>query len=245
MIPALGRLLAAPRALADLLLPRQCPVCRALLEPDERVLCADCRSELEPVSTPLCDRCGLPGPDPCPACRARAPGAVTRLRSAYAYAGPLRDAVLALKLGGRRELGDELGRLLARAPLPGWDWTEIELLVPVPLHGARLRERGFDQAAVIARALGEARALPVSLGRLERARPTERQARAVDRAARLAGVRGAFRVRAGHPFRGKRLGLVDDVATTGATLEACAEALLLAGAREVRAATVARTLPEP
>ncbi|HOX42218.1 MAG TPA: ComF family protein [Myxococcota bacterium] len=238
-------LLCAPldacQGLLDLLLPPACGVCQALLDERREVLCPNCAAELEPLGGALCGRCGLPGADPCPACRGE-PGPLSRLRSGWAYEGALQQAILRMKLGRRIELAEDLGARLAARALPGWEWQELELLAPIPLHPRRLHARGFNQAAVIARALARAHGLPLSLDHLVRTRATPEQARAQDRAARLANVRGAFAVRAGHPFAGRCVCLVDDVVTTGATLHAAAEALLAAGAREVRGLSVARTL---
>jgi ComF family protein len=233
--------LDACQGLLDLLLPPACGVCGALVDDRAAVLCPDCLAEFEPVGGVLCARCGLPGADPCPACR-DTPGPLSRLRSGWAYEGALQQAILRMKLGRRIELAEEIGARLAALPLPGWDWQELDLLTPVPLHAERLHTRGFNQAAVIARALGRRHARPLSLDHLVRCRATPEQARTQDRAARLANVRGAFAVRAGHPFAGQRVALVDDVVTTGATLRAAAEALLAAGAKEVRGVSVARTL---
>ncbi len=241
LLRVLGYPLDLCRGLLDLLLPPACAVCEALLDAPGEVLCPDCLAELAPLGGAACARCGLPGADPCPACRGE-PGPLALLRAGWAYEGALQQAVLRMKLGRRIELAEALGARLAALALPGWDWPALDLVVPVPLHARRLHARGFNQAAVIARALTRRHGLPLSLDHLVRPRSTPEQARAPDRAARRANVRGAFAVRSGHPFGGKLVALVDDVITTGATLEAAAEALLAAGAREVRGLAVARTL---
>jgi ComF family protein len=157
-----------------------------------------------------------------------------------AYDGALRDIIQALKYGGRRSVARPLARLMARhgsEVLRGAD-----CLVPVPLHRSRQRVRGFNQAAEIARGIG----LPV-VHALVRARPTASQTD-LPAARRHANVRHAFRaarrrfLRRPSDVHGRCVVLVDDVCTTGATLEACARALRAAGAREVRALTAARVV---
>lgn len=159
--------------------------------------------------------------------------AISCARAIGPYEGTLRDLVHALKYQGRRSIAPRLAQLMASQSatlLAGTDYV-----VPVPLHRARKRERGFNQAEDLARGLGA----PVLLA-LCRTRPTRPQ---VDLPAdeRRDNVRHAFALRRiGHGVRGRTIVLVDDVATTGATLEACARVLKTAGAAEVRALTVAR-----
>jgi len=153
--------------------------------------------------------------------------------AAYFYGGPLADAVQRLKYGGRCELAPALGRLLADAALP--HAGRIDRVIPLPLHPGRLRERGFNQSALLAAPVARALGLPLDTRCLCRIRPTRDQA-SLARAARAANVRGAFaalRVR-------DRVLLIDDVQTTGATLASAADALLQAGCSEVRTLALAR-----
>jgi ComF family protein len=145
--------------------------------------------------------------------------------------------VHALKYDGRRSIARPLAALLERHA--GDLMTGADLVVPVPLHRTRKRARGFNQAAEIARHLR----VPMSHA-LERLRPTASQTD-LPAAARHANVRGAFAVTARSRVGGATVILIDDVSTTGATLEACAAALLDAGAREVRALTAARVVSRP
>ena len=215
------------------------PRCRLCGDPGAEGLdlCAPCRAEL-PWNVPRCPRCALPTGDDggCP-CRARAlpfSRAVVPLR----YEGEVQALVGAFKFHGRLADGQLLGGLLARAlrqeagsPLP-------EVIVPVPLHARRLRQRGFDQTAELARALRRQLA-PLPLRRaLGRHRGGARQA-GLPAQARLGNIRGAFTAQ---PRRTPRhAALLDDVVTTGATAEEAAWQLLAAGAERVDLWAVART----
>ncbi len=232
---------AGAGGLLDLLLPPACSVCDALLEDRHTRLCPECLAEIRRPQPPLCDCCGQPthGSERCAACRAEPPP--VRIRSALFFENAAAEALIAFKLSGRLELGDWLVAemeplLLALSPPP-------DILVPVPLHRSRLRQRGFNQAAWLARRLSRRLHLPLSLSHLRRVRPTPPQGQAAGRSARAQNVRGAFALRRRHPFAGRRVCLVDDTATTGATLAECARVLRAGGASEILAITAARTPP--
>jgi ComF family protein len=237
-----------------------CAACDTPLEtPTRGPVCDHCWQSILPLTPPLCDACGDPlatwrtdgmpddGPPKrlategphyrCSRCR-RQNRVIVLTRALGAYDGALRAIVHAFKYEGRRSLAARLGALMqARGAevLRGADAS-----VPVPLHRARRRERGFDQAADLARHVG----LPV-VQALRRTRPTAVQA-SLPAARRHGNVRGAFATRpAAAALVGLTVVLVDDVSTTGATLEACARALTEAGVREVRAITAARVVSLP
>jgi len=222
-------------ALLDLCYPPSCAACgEGLISSAQEPFCPTCADAVDPVPGG-CRRCGRPGPDPtCGACLA-APPSFTSCRAAGLFGGPLADAVHALKYRDRPALARPLGGWLARTvALPAG-----AAIVAVPLGRRRRLSRGYDQAALLARALSRASGLPLlSLG-LERVRETRPQVGG-SRAERLANVRGAFR--AGPAVRGRDLVLVDDVVTTGATAEAAARALLDAGARSVSVVALARAV---
>jgi ComF family protein len=169
----------------------------------------------------------------CLACALQAPP-WDYARAAAPYAGPMREALHALKFGGKRALASPLGDLLAgQCPLP----SAPEAIVPVPLARARERERGFNQATLIGERLARALAVPLRPQWLVRVRPTAPQSDLGAEARRL-NVRGAFL--AGPGAVGRHVVVVDDVFTTGATAGECARALRAAGARRIGILTVAR-----
>jgi ComF family protein len=239
-----GRLL---RSIADgLAAVLLAPVCAACLEPLEQptrgAVCGSCWAAIVPITPPVCRTCGdaLPSwrersleESRCARCR-RSPPLVSRACALGAYEGSLRAIVHALKYDGRPTLARPLSVKLRAA---GADVLEgVDGVVPVPLHRSRERQRGFNQARALARHLGA----PL-VDVLHRVRKTAAQAD-LPAARRHANVRGAFVCFDGARVRGLTLALVDDVSTTGATLNACASALLAAGAREVRALTAARAV---
>lgn len=159
--------------------------------------------------------------------------------AAYAYGGAVGRAIAAFKYERRPDLARPLGDLLWRAIEPSADALRDALVVPVPLHPTRLAERGYNQSALLARRLARrlgARCLPVALGRI---RETAQQT-SLDREARADNLAGAFVARRPAELVGRAVLLVDDVRTTGATLDACQDALQRAGVRRIRWAVVAR-----
>lgn len=232
-------------AVMGLVLAPCCAACDEPLEqPTRGCVCSSCWSSIHPLTEPLCERCGdalstwrtTPGASKhCARCR-RLPRIITLGRAVAAYDGRLRDILHALKYNGRRSIARPLGAMMtvaAPAVLEGADFV-----VPVPLHFARHWRRGFNQAEELARHLPR----PV-LRALRRKRGTATQTD-LPEAQRHENVRDAFAVRwwAGRRVKNATIVLVDDVSTTGATLDECARALLGAGAKEVRALTAARAV---
>jgi len=233
-------------ALLSLLLAPLCAACdQPLDEPTRGPVCQRCWQSIRPFTPPLCDVCGDPlgswrvvttASDACPRCR-QTQHQVSHSRAIGDYDGSLRAVVHALKYGGRRSVARRLGALLAQhgdAVLAGAD-----LVVPVPLHRSRKRMRGFNQAAEIARHLPVA-----SADVLKRVRATVSQTD-LPAAERHANVSNVFAKRRHADVNGLVIVLVDDVSTTGATLESCARVLLESGARDVRALTAARVVSRP
>jgi ComF family protein len=219
--------------LLDLIFPPRCASCD---EPGA-YLCAACLARIDWISPPLCPHCGEPTPAgaPCPRARRHLP-LLDGLRSAAWHTGPLRVAVHRYKYRGQRVLAGPLAGILLRA----WrrEPPPADLLVPVPLHAQRLRERGFNQSALLARHVSHEIGIPMDAHALRRVRHTAPQVE-LSGPERLANVEGAF-VYAGASLSGRAVCLVDDICTTGATLQACASVLREAGARSVWAFTLAR-----
>ncbi len=234
-------------ALLSVTLSPQCAACASVLDtPLAGPICATCWSQVRTLSGPLCRTCGDALPswriisvalEQCPRCR-RHRGAVDAARAAGHYEGPLRGILHAFKYEGRRGLAEPLAAMMraAGAELLG----DANALVPVPLHPWRRMRRGFNQADELARRLG----VPI-LRALRRRRATAPQT-GLSAGARRRNVRHAFTLSPFLPharcrklLEGRIVVLIDDVRTTGATLDACAATLKAAGAHEVRALTVA------
>lgn len=247
--------LAAWRRLPQLLWPGVCLLCRRLSERDID-LCAACEAALE-VNDGACWRCGERAPATeglCGACIA-SPPPFHRTLAPFRYRGAMASVIAGLKVGHGRRQARTLGALAAARIAAGYalaagpDGGERPLapavmpraIVPMPLTRQRRRQRGFNQAELLAVAVGRALGLRQDRKCLVRERNAPPQ-RTLSRAARLRNLRGAFAVR--RPLPAKMLALLDDVATTGATARAATEALLAAGAEEVHVWVVAKT-PAP
>lgn len=230
-------------ALVAVLLAPVCAACRGALEaPTRGAVCDACWRNIPPLTPPFCDSCGdvlrswrvlNVAERQCARCR-RIRTSISRARALGTYDGSLRAIVHALKYEGRRSLARRLSAMMCAhgaAVLEGAD-----IVVPVPLHPVRRLSRGFNQASDLARGLG----IPV-VHALRRTRNTGSQAD-LPAGRRHANVRGAFRLARRAHIRGACIVIVDDVSTTGATLEACARTLLDGGARDIRALIVARAV---
>ena len=231
------------------LYPSRCMGCHVHLDPNQP-FCAACERWIRPICSPLCPCCGVPfftqtGPNHlCRRCLKTPP----IFRQARAWASyqtgidapqPLRNALLRFKYARDLRAGKYLATLSAdHFPLSHQDY---DVIIPVPLHNDRLRWRGFNQSLLLARAIGKRWMLPVGPLLLVRTRPTPPQTR-LDKESRRANVREAFRVDAPTQVQGKRLLLVDDVYTSGATVEECAGTLYQSGARIVDVFTLTRAV---
>lgn len=221
--------------LLDIFFPPRCVGCRKV----GTWLCQKCRSEIEFVKEPVCDLCGQPKSDVnsrlCFRCQ-NAPLQIEGIRSVAYFEGVLRQAIHIFKYEHLPALAAPLGELMSAG------WQEIhppgEVIVPVPLHPKRLRERGYNQAALLARHLGERCALPVLEEALVRVRDTLPQTN-LNAQQRKENVREAFHC-CEPALAGKSVLLIDDVCTTGATLEACSLALRQANVRSAWALSLAR-----
>ncbi len=233
----------------DLLLPPHCPSCGTQIS-THATLCPPCFNTLTFITDPLCQSCGLPFASRafagtlrlCPHCLAN-PHPWRAARAALLYDDAARTLVLPLKHADRQENAAALAALMARAGAALIN--RADLLVPVPLHRARLRARGFNQAALLAAALARRRTKPHAPDALQRTRPTPSLGAlsANERAETMANVI-AIRPRRAPNIRGKSILLIDDVMTSGATAASCAQALLDAGAAHIDVLVAAR-VPDP
>jgi ComF family protein len=241
----------APEKLLDILLPPHCLTCDAQVE-RQGSFCATCFSGLNLISAPFCARCGVPfahegeaerAPDGallCAPCLTRVPG-FTVARAALRYDEGAKRLILPFKHADRTEMAVPLARLMARAGAEML--AAADILAPVPAHWRRLIARRYDQAALLAQRLGRLSGRRVVPDLLRRTRATVPlgDKGAAERAALVAD---AFSVARPARVAGKRVLLVDDVMTSGATAEACARALLAAGAARVEVLAAAR-VPDP
>ena len=235
----------ALRLALDVALPPLCPSCREPLG-DGVGLCASCWSKLSLIEPPYCARLGIPFTyDPGPGLLSMEaiadPPAYDRARAAVRYDDVARALVLSFKYGDRLDLAPMMGRWMARA---GRELlADADALLPVPLHWRRLWARRFNQAAALAGAISDISGVPVLHGGIKRVRATPQQV-GLSKTERADNVQGAFRVPAEEKahIAGNRLVLIDDVLTSGATVDTCARALLRAGAAHVDVLVFARVV---
>jgi ComF family protein len=236
----------AARATLDVVFPPLCMSCRApVAEPG--ALCAACWQTIRFLDGPMCERCGLVfefdpgGPTLCAACEAKPP-AYDKARAVMRYDEASRAPILALKHGDRLDFAPGFTRWLDRGGRALLEETDV--ILPVPLHPYRLWRRRYNQSAELARALARLTAKPCDLLALTRARDTPSQGAMVSAKARRRNMLGAFRVSPGRKSAivGRNLLLIDDVLTTGATVDACARALKRAGAGKVFVLALARVV---
>jgi len=224
------------RLLLDLVLPPCCVVCGKV----EIWLCDGCAEQISFADRPVCPRCGdaWEGPGLCPRCRT-SPLRAAPITSVFLFQDAIRDAIHVLKYRGGVQVVDPLSRRMAEA----WRcWgLSSDLLVPVPLFSDREARRGYNQSILLARALSTRVEVPIDETILFRTRATASQTH-LGRQERWDNVRDAFACSDARDLSGLRITLLDDVATTGATLDACAVALIAQGARAVSAFTLAHAL---
>jgi len=229
----------------DLVYPRNCRFCETPLTEAERgVICAACLATAKRIEPPFCERCAQPFH-----------GAVTekftcgyckdlkfrfsRTVSACRAEGIVRESIHRFKYNREMYYGPHLASWLREAATRWIDWAKVDAIVPVPLYPRKQRAREFNQAEYLAARLSRDLNVPMRNRELRRVKETVTQT-ALDAKGRAANLRDAFAVRRAGVFAGQRLVLVDDVFTTGATMDSCAKVLGVAGAEDVMALTVAR-----
>jgi ComF family protein len=229
-------------------LPVHCSICDSLLTDDPTPhFCAGCWSTIALMPAGRCSRCDRPflsaiataySPNHvCHTCVNRPPS-YTRAWTLYPYTTPLRDAICLFKYRGKVSLASPLASLMVeRLPL----LDRVSVIMPVPLHSDRLRQREFNQSLLLADQIGRVLGIPVSYTNLIRTTSSQAQT-SLSRKSRLRNLRGAFTVRYPHEIRKQRVLLIDDVFTTGTTVNECAKSLRKAGSSDVLVLTLGRTL---
>jgi len=227
----------------DLVYPRNCQFCETPLAEEQRgVVCPACLALAKPIAPPFCRRCALPFDGKldeqvdCGYCQ-NLKFHFTRAFAACRAEGVVRACIHRLKYNREMYYVPHLADWLAVAGKRWIDWTQVDAIVPVPLHPVKQRGREFNQAEVLARELSREVSRPMLIKCVRRVKATKSQTR-LDAKSRRENLRGAFAARS--KLDGQRVVLVDDVFTTGATLDACASILLRSGATDVIALTVAR-----
>ncbi len=233
---------AIRHSIMDFLLPPLCMSCDCPVG-EHQTLCADCWKDVHFITTPYCACCGASFDLPveegtlCGGCLDKTP-AYDLARAAFLYDDTSKGLILRLKHADQLHPVPALAKWLVRA---GDEfWAETDLIIPVPLHRWRLLKRRYNQAALLARSITKRMDVPVEYDLLQRIKPTQSQGHK-NRKERYENLRGAFAVKAGADIKGKNILLVDDVLTTGATVETCAKVLKKAGAEKVFVVTLART----
>jgi ComF family protein len=224
------------RIALDLLFPLRCIECGK----EGNLICQDCSSQLQWISAPVCSFCGVDKPvdRPCTSCPTFKP-VIDGVRAPLRYEGIIRSAVHQLKYRNLRAIAIPLASVMAdyleKNPLP------YDIIIPVPLHPKKLRERGYNQSELLAKEIGKITSLPVNTKCLIRIRQTPAQAMTKGRDERYVNLVDAFSC-LNNDTEEKRILLIDDVATSCATLDACAQALKSAGAVSVWGFTLARDI---
>jgi ComF family protein len=243
-----GQILGWCRQTLRFIMPVACIGCdRPLTTDPVPFFCRQCWDRIVPITGPTCSRCHQPFASPaaiswspdhqCQNCLERPP-AYKRAWTLFPYLPPLQDAICSFKYRAKVPLAKPLASLMIGALPPEID---ADIIIPVPLHPSRLRAREFNQSLLLADQIADHLACPVSVTHLFRLLPTDPQT-TLSRPERLRNLRKAFAVRNPDAIAGRRLLLIDDVFTTGTTLNECAKALLKAGATSVCALTLARTI---
>ena len=233
------------RAFFDFFFPPKCPLCGEDREsPSDERPCSTCLSQIKFFSSPRCPRCGIRFHSPaesdhlCSECLTEE-RYFTKARAVCLYEGPMVEAISRFKYGGVTRLAIPLGSFLAEYRDPEFPFSHFDLVLPVPLHPKRLRQRGFNQSLLLARYFSRKHAIPLNFTSLQRSRPTQPQTQ-LSGSERQTNVRGAFEVKRPEVVAEKRALIIDDVFTTGATVRECAKVLLSAGAKQVDVLTLAR-----
>lgn len=218
--------------LLNMIYPRCCPLCHKVLKDQSRLVCPECEATVKPISGPRCFKCGRPvGKDEeyCRECMAH-PHSFTQGRGIFLYNDKMKASLIRYKYYGCREYGDFYAKAMyvfARQDLIRW---RVQLIVPVPLHRKKQRMRGFNQAAYLAERISGYTGIPAELNLVIKTKNTKSQKK-LNAGERRRNLKEAFHVQG--QVEGRRILVIDDVYTTGSTVDAMAECLIEAGAAEV------------
>ncbi|MEN6330774.1 MAG: ComF family protein [Smithella sp.] len=234
----------------DIIFPPQCLACSEIInKSSKQVFCPSCLSKIRLITGSLCPICGLPFLDSpaeshiCGDCMQSQPY-YSRARAVAGFESIIMDVIHKFKYGRNISTGSALGSFMAGFSFPDFDFSEYSLFIPVPLHIKRLRERGFNQSLLLAKEMGKKYKLPVNFSLLKRCNFTLTQT-GLNRAEREKNIKGAFAVTDKNKIAGECVILIDDVYTTGSTINECARVLLKAGAQKAAAITLSRVIRKP
>jgi ComF family protein len=240
----LKHLLSLKDALADLFFPRICAFCGSKHMPLNCFICPGCYDSIRLVTSPACILCGspIPGVHPaefrtCGRCLVDPPP-FDRVRFGVHYEGKLRDALVKFKYGGSLDAGRVLSAILVDAFQLHFQASEFDLILPVPIHPRRIRKRGFNQAVILAKQLSAVSGIPLYRNILRKVKDTPPQV-GLGRKERSWNLKGSFGVSGPGVVKGRRVLLLDDVSTTGATIRETAKTVRKAGALRVSAFVLA------
>jgi ComF family protein len=233
--------------IGEIIFPPQCLGCAEILHPfTGEIFCPVCSDKIQLITGSICPVCGTTFPDSpapnhlCGDCLEHKTY-FSHARAVFCYDDFILNAIHQFKYSRNISVGEMLASFMADFSFPDIDFTDYSLMIPVPLHIKRLRERGFNQSLVLARALEKKRRIPVSFSLLKRHKFTLTQTGS-NRNERKQNIKGAFEVTDRKKIAGKNIILVDDVYTTGATINECSKTLIRAGAQKVAVLTLARVL---
>ncbi len=232
-------------ALLDFGVPPHCSLCKAPLEEHERVVCEDCWSKVQVITGPHCAACGSPLDVPASTCNHCENRTLhfDRARILSPFDETIQGLIHQFKYRGKRSIGRRLGAMLGALIASDGNLEGVDMIVPVPLHPSREKERGYNQSALVASAMEARLGVRVRTDLMARTRRTATQTK-LNAEERAKNVAGAFAVKNLEWVRGKSILLVDDVLTTGATGNACSKVLLEAGAKRVCLAALAHPFSE-
>jgi len=234
--------------LSRIIFPPRCPGCSEILYPfTGQIFCRTCNDDIKFINGGICSICGTTFPDSpaenhlCGDCLGKRPY-FFYARAVFSYENIILNAIHRFKYKRNMSTGEIMSSLMADFSFPDIDFTDYSLIIPVPLHIKRLRERGFNQSLILARAIGKKRNIPVDFSLLKRRKFTTTQTGS-NRNERKQNIKDAFEVSDQNKIKGENIILIDDVYTTGATINECAKTLIKAGAEKISALTLARVLP--